>query len=84
MEQQVKFDQIIKCGCGIDIHQKKVMATIRRSDVDFETKEFNTYTRSLKLLREWCKSEGVTHIAMESTGIYWRPVRKHEHETLLS
>ncbi|MBC8458939.1 MAG: IS110 family transposase [Deltaproteobacteria bacterium] len=74
MEQQVKFDQIIKCGCGIDVHQKKVVATIRRSDVDFETKEFNTYTRSLKLLREWCKSEGVTHIAMESTGIYWRPV----------
>lgn len=74
MEQQVKFDQVIRCGCGIDVHQKTVVATVRRSDTDFETKEFNTYTRSLKLLREWCKSEGVTHIAMESTGIYWRPV----------
>ena len=74
MEQQVKFNQIIKCGCGIDVHQKTVMATVRRSDTDFETKEFNTYTRSLKSLREWCKAEGVTHIAMESTGIYWRPV----------
>lgn len=74
MKQQVKFDQVIKCGCGMDVHQKTVVATIRRSDTDFETREFNTYTRSLKLLREWCKSEGVTHIAMESTGIYWRPV----------
>ncbi len=74
MEQQVKFDQIIKCGCGLDVHQKTVMATVRRSDTDFETKEFSTYTRSLKSLREWCKAEGVTHIAKESTGIYWRPV----------
>lgn len=74
MEQQVKFDQVIQCGCGIDVHQKTVVATVRRSDTDFETKEFNTYTRSLKLLRDWCESEGVTHIAMESTGIYWRPV----------
>jgi transposase len=74
MEQQVSFDQVIRCGCGIDVHQKTVVATVRRSDTDFETREFNTYTRSLKSLREWCKSEGVTHIAMESTGIYWRPV----------
>jgi transposase len=74
MEQQVKFDQVIHCGCGMDVHQKTVVATIRRNDTDFETREFNTYTRSLKLLRDWCKSEGVTHIAMESTGIYWRPI----------
>ncbi|MFA5286627.1 MAG: IS110 family transposase [Smithellaceae bacterium] len=58
----------------MDIHKKSVVATIRRSDTDFETKEFSTYTRSLKSLREWCKTEGVTHIAMESTGIYWKPV----------
>lgn len=74
MEEQVKFDQVIHCGCGMDVHKKTVVATIRRSDTDFETREFNTYTRSLKSLREWCKSEGVTHIAMESTGIYWKPV----------
>jgi transposase len=77
MEQQVKFEQVIKCGCGIDVHKKTVVATIRRSDTDFETREFNTYTRSLKSLREWCKSEGVTHTAMESTGIYWKPVFTH-------
>lgn len=74
MGQEVKFDQVIHCGCGMDVHKKTVVATIRRSDTDFETREFDTYTRSLTSLREWCKSEGVTHIAMESTGIYWRPV----------
>jgi transposase len=58
----------------MDVHKKTVVATIRRSDTDFETREFDTYTRSLTSLREWCKSEGVTHIAMESTGINWRPV----------
>ncbi len=86
MEQQVKFDQIIKCGCGIDVHKKTVVATIRRSDTDFETREFSTYTRSLKSLREWCKNEGVTHIAMESTGIYWKPVyniMEEDFETIL-
>jgi transposase len=74
MAQQVKFNQIIQCGCGIDVHQNIIVATIRRSDTDYETKEFEAYTRSLTELREWCKSEGVTHIAMESTGIYWKPI----------
>jgi len=74
MAQQVKFNQIIQCGCGIDVHQQVIVATIRRSDTEYETREFEAYTRSLTELREWCKSEGVTHIAMESTGVYWKPV----------
>jgi len=74
MAQQVKFNQMIRCGCGIDVHQQVIVATIRHSDSNFETREFDAYTRSLTELREWCKTEGVTHIAMESTGIYWKPV----------
>jgi transposase len=74
MTQQVKFNQIIQCGCGIDVHQQIIAATIRRSDAEYETRKFEAYTRSLTELREWCKAEGVTHIAMESTGIYWKPV----------
>jgi len=72
--QEVKFEQIIKCGCGIDVHKETAVATIRRSDSEFETRTFDTFTSSLTLLREWCKAEGVTHVAMESTGIYWKPV----------
>lgn len=74
MVQQVKFNQIIQCGCGIDVHQQVIVATIRRSDTEYETRNFEAYTRSLTELREWCKSEGFTHIAMESTGVYWKPV----------
>jgi transposase len=74
MAQEVKFTQMVRCGCGIDVHQERITATVRRSDQDFETREFETFTSSLTELREWCKAEGVTHIAMESTGIYWKPL----------
>ena len=56
------------------MHQNLIVATIRSSDDDYETKSFDAYTSSLTALREWCKTRGVTHVAMESTGIYWKPV----------
>ena len=56
------------------MHQNLIVATIRRSDTDYETQSFDAYTSSLTVLRDWCKQNGVTHIAMESTGIYWKPV----------
>lgn len=72
--KEVKFKQVIQVGCGLDVHRDKVTATIRKSDNDYETREYGAYTSSLTSLREWCKQEGVTHFAMESTGIYWKPV----------
>lgn len=74
MEDKVLFEQLVKVGCGLDVHRDNIVATIRKSDQTFETREFETYTSSLTELRDWCKAEGVTHIAMESTGIYWKPV----------
>lgn len=71
---EIRFEQIVKCGCGIDVHKETAVATIRHSDNEFETRTFETFTSSLTSLREWCKAEGVTHVAMESTGIYWKPV----------
>lgn len=71
---KVIFNQVVNVGCGIDVHKDNIVATIRKSEDDNETKEFSSYTSSLTELREWCKSEGVTHIAMESTGVYWKPV----------
>mgnify|MGYP001161522206 CR=1 FL=1 len=70
----IAFEQVIKVGCGADVHKETIVATIRRSDIDFETRTFSCYTSSLIELREWCQSCGVTHFAMESTGIYWKPV----------
>lgn len=79
---QIQFPQVVKIGCGIDVHQNLIVATIRRSDEDYETRSFDAYTSSLTELREWCKSEGVTHVAMESTGIYWKPVFNILEETM--
>lgn len=73
-EAQVHFPQLIRVGCGIDVHQNLIVATIRRSDTDYETRSYDGYTSSLTELRDWCKDAGVTHIAMESTGVYWKPV----------
>ncbi len=39
-----------------------------------EVREFRTWTSSLRGLREWLAAEGVTQVAMEATGVYWRPV----------
>lgn len=72
--KKVLFDQLVKVGCGIDVHKDIIVATIRKSENDYETKEFTSFTSSLTDLREWCKSECVTHVAMESTGVYWKPV----------
>jgi len=73
-KEEIRFPQVVKVGCGIDVHRSLITATIRKSNDKFETREFNAYTSSLKSLRDWCKTEKVTHIAMESTGVYWKPV----------
>src|SRR5699024_4227681 len=70
----VEFDQMIKRGCGIDVHEKTVVATIDGEGFDHETRTFDTFTSSLKELCDWLQSQGITHIAMESTGVYWKPV----------
>lgn len=72
--QTVNFPQIVTVGCGIDIHQAVIVATVSKSDSSYETRSFEAYTSSLKELRDWCKNKGVTHVAMESTGVYWKPV----------
>lgn len=74
MTNAIKFNQVVKVGCGLDVHRSLITATIMKSDDNLETREFTAYTSSLKSLRDWCKEEGVTHIAMESTGVYWKPV----------
>jgi transposase len=74
--KEIGFTQMVSVGCGIDVHQSLIVASIRKSSEEEEvaTREFSAYTSSLISLREWCKSEGVTHVAMESTGVYWKPV----------
>ncbi len=70
----VSFPQLIQRGCGIDVHLKVVVATIDGVGINRETRNFETFTSSLTELKEWLLSNGITHVAMESTGVYWKPV----------
>ena len=63
---------------GLDVHKKTVVAclllTAPSGKVSREVRTFATTTASLVALSDWLASQEVTHVAMESTGIYWRPV----------
>ena len=72
----VTFPQLIQRACGIDVHSKVVVATINGDGLQRETRTFNTFTSSLTELKEWLLFNEVTHVAMESTGVYWKPVYK--------
>ncbi len=64
--------------CGLDVHLKTVVACVLLTQDDGtvvrKTHTFKTMTEELLALRDWLDRWGVTHVAMESTGVYWRPV----------
>ena len=69
---------LVERGCGLDVHQATVVACLLmvRKDgrVQKQLRTFGTTTRELLSLREWLLSEGCTQVALESTGVYWKPV----------
>jgi transposase len=66
------------CCCGLDIHKKFVVACVLTSiadgSVQKEIRTFSTMTNDLLSMVDWLQAQGCTHIAMESTSAYWRPV----------
>jgi transposase len=67
----------VRCA-GLDVHKKRILACVRTADksgpVERQVKTFGTTTGDLMVLSDWLRSHGVTHVAMESTGIFWKPV----------
>jgi transposase len=62
---------------GLDVHKKTIMACLRTKSEPgrrSELRGFSTTTKGLLELSDWLRSAGCTHVAMESTGVYWRPV----------
>jgi len=51
-----------------------VVATINGDGIRRETREFGTFTSFLTELKDWLLENGITYVAMESTGVYWKPV----------
>src|SRR6184192_3045471 len=70
------MDAIYERCCGLDIHKRTVVACVivpgsgRQARKEIRT--FGTMTDDLLALADWLASEGVTHVAMESTGVYWK------------
>jgi transposase len=73
-KRAIEFEQVIERGCGLDVHRDAVVATVMGKGIKTETRTFGTTTCSLKELGEWLEELKVTDGAMESTGIYWKPV----------
>jgi transposase len=63
---------------GLDVHKKTVVACVRRIGPDGQphqqTRTFATMTADLLALADWLAAEGVAEVAMEATGVYWKPV----------
>jgi transposase len=63
---------------GLDVHKDTVVACARIAEGGAETKRevrtFATTTRGLLELSDWMAQHGCTHVAMEATGVYWKPV----------
>jgi transposase len=59
--------------CGLDVHKKTVVACVM-TPAGQETRTFSTMTQDLLALSEWLEHWGVIHVAMESTGVYWKPL----------
>ncbi len=72
------MESIIARCAGIDVHQANIVVTVRTPDAgggrQHETQKFGTMTSELLAARAWLQAHGVTHVAMESTGVYWRPL----------
>ena len=67
------MESIIERCCGLDVHKKSVVACAITPEVQ-EVRTFRTMTRDLLALADWLKDHRVTQVAMESTGVYWKPV----------
>jgi len=72
------MDQLIgRCG-GLDVHRDTVAACVRVPGLNGkrqqEVRTFGATAAELLALRDWLEAHGVTHVAMESTGVYWKPV----------
>lgn len=72
------MDVVHERCCGLDVHKNSVVACVVQPGPDGkvakETRTFSTMSGALTALRDWLAEQGCTHVVMESTGVYWKPV----------
>jgi transposase len=71
--------QVVYERCaGLDVHKRTVVACANTPDAGGqshkERRTFSTMTKEISQMRDWLKALGVTHVAMESTGVFWKPI----------
>ncbi len=74
----LQMELLYQCCCGLDIHKKMLVACLINPTPDGkrhkEVRTFRTVTSDLLELLDWLKAAGCTHVAMEATGVYWKPI----------
>jgi len=72
------MDIINQACAGLDVHKKSVSACVRKVDGDgketISVREFSTVTQDILQMGDWMAAQGVKRVAMESTGVYWKPI----------
>ena len=72
------MDALFPRCAGLDVHKANVVACVRIVGPDGkltkQVRTFSTMTHALRELADWLSAQGVTHVAMESTGVFWKPV----------
>src|SRR3954471_5249738 len=78
LPSRATMDILHRVCAGLDVHKKTVVVCVRSIDPDGavrkQVRTFGTMTANLLELADWLDAEGVRHAAMESTGIYWKPI----------
>jgi transposase len=75
--EEKKMDLLHRRCCGLDVHKETVVACLRlvcEGKVTTEVRTFQTTTADLLRLSKWLAENECTHVAMEATGVYWKPV----------
>jgi len=72
------MEVILGCCAGLDVHKESVQACVRTmgvgGKVEQQVRGWGTMTSDLMEMAQWLAAAGVTHVAMESTGVYWKPI----------
>ena len=67
------MEVVYRCCCGIDVHKKLIVACLNEGSRQ-EVREFGTTTSEIKAMASWLTESSCEMIAMESTGVYWKPL----------
>ncbi len=72
------MEEVFTCCAGLDVHKESIEACVRRIEsngrLHQETRHWGTMTQDLFAMADWMTAQGVTQVAMESTGVFWKPI----------